>query len=106
MKKCSYTLCFALLITFSEISLSQNPDSIPFALAGRYEMTHEPFSAFCADLDGDGDQDLAVSVRGKNVVSIFKNRGDGCFESRADYVTGAAPRQIFISDLDADEIVI
>ena len=102
MKKCSYTLCFALLITFSEISLSQNTDSIPFAPAFQYEMYSEAFSAYCADLDADGDQDLAVSDRSKNVVSIFKNRGDGCFESRADYVTGAAPRQIFLSDLDAD----
>lgn len=101
-KSCFLIFCFALLLTFFEISSSQNPDSIPFAPAVQYEMYNEPFSAYCADLDADGDRDLAVSDRGKNVVSIFKNRGDGCFETRADYTTGLAPRQIFISDLDAD----
>ena len=101
-KSCFFIFGFAFLLSFSKISFSQNPDSIPFALAGSYEMTHEPFSAFCADLDGDGDRDLAVSDREGDLVSIYKNSGNGCLESRADYTAGDSPHQIFLSDLDAD----
>jgi PKD repeat protein len=50
-------------------------DSIPFAPAANYGTGTEPFSVFCADLDGDGDLDLAVANFGSNNVSILKNNG-------------------------------
>ncbi len=37
-----------------------NPDSIPFAPAVDYEAGDNPASIFPADLDGDGDLDLAL----------------------------------------------
>ncbi|OGC77087.1 MAG: hypothetical protein A2145_05010 [candidate division Zixibacteria bacterium RBG_16_40_9] len=104
LRKFTFEIVFVLsfLIFLYHTAFSQNPDSIPFAPAVNYDIDNQPFSVYCADLDGDGDQDLAVSVWGKNVVSIFKNRGDGCFEAKVDYATGSSPHQIFVSDLDAD----
>jgi hypothetical protein len=45
---------------FHSVPPSVNPDSIPFAPAVDYEAGENPASIFLADLDGDGDLDLAL----------------------------------------------
>jgi hypothetical protein len=49
-------------------------DSIPFAPAVNYEAGDGPYSVFCADLDGDGDLDLAVANFFSDSVSILLNQ--------------------------------
>jgi hypothetical protein len=73
-----------------------------FAPAVNYEVGGDPGSVFCADLDGDGDLDLAVANRGSNTVSILKNNGDGTFQSKVDYAVGSYPAWVFCADLDGD----
>jgi hypothetical protein len=88
-----------------------NPDSIPFAPAVKYDVGDAPGSVFCADLDGDGYLDLAVANSGLrnpsqgNTISILKNNGDGTFQSKHDYPTGAYPHSVFAADVDADGYV-
>jgi hypothetical protein len=77
-------------------------DSIPFTSAVNYNVGVDPGSVFCADLDGDGDQDLAVGNRGSGTVSIFKNNGDGTFQPKVDYAVGNYPAWVFCADLDGD----
>ncbi len=62
----------------------------------------QPRSVFGADLDGDGDNDLAVANWGSNTVSVLLNKGDGTFELKVDYNAGDLPRSVFIADLDGD----
>ncbi len=77
-------------------------DSIPFAPAVNYGAESYSFSVFCADLDGDGDLDLATTNWGTNDVSILKNNGDGTFQSAVNYGTGDGPYCVFCADLDGD----
>jgi hypothetical protein len=77
-------------------------DSIPFASAVNYGTGHAPRCVFCADLDGDGDLDLAVANLGSNNVSILKNNGDGTFQPEVTYNTGGSPYSLFCADLDGD----
>ncbi|HLG94151.1 MAG TPA: FG-GAP-like repeat-containing protein, partial [candidate division Zixibacteria bacterium] len=60
-----------------------------------------------ADLDGDVDLDLAVSVAGTptredTAVVVLKNNGNGTFAAGVRYLPGAGPRHIVAGDIDAD----
>lgn len=57
-------------------------------------------SIVTSDLDGDQDQDLAVTHYGG--FSILKNNGDGTFSANVDYEVSDEPSSIFLSDLDVD----
>ena len=59
-------------------------------------------SIAAADLDGDGQVDLAVANATGNNVSILLNRGGGTFASPANYPTGRHPRKISATDLNQD----
>ncbi|HEU4437188.1 MAG TPA: FG-GAP-like repeat-containing protein, partial [candidate division Zixibacteria bacterium] len=61
-----------------------------------------PYSVATADLDGDGDCDLAVANYGSHSVSILRNNGDGTFTVNEDYATGHYPRSVCAADLDGD----
>jgi hypothetical protein len=55
-----------------------------------------------ADLDGDGDLDLAVVNNTANSISVLLNNGDGTFAARTDYATGSYPWSLAAGDLDGD----
>jgi hypothetical protein len=103
----SFSLIFFLAFLFSSVLpvLAQNPDSIPFAPQVTYGTGGNPASVFVADLDGDGDKDLAVanfSGGGYDSVSILKNNGDGTFQLPVKYESRDQPTSVFCADLDGD----
>jgi poly(3-hydroxybutyrate) depolymerase len=60
-------------------------------------------SARAGDLDGDGDNDVAIAVYGSNTVSWYQNDGAGNFGSARIITSNAAGAiTLFIIDLDAD----
>ncbi|MCK4330520.1 VCBS repeat-containing protein, partial [candidate division WOR-3 bacterium] len=84
-------------------SFCENKDSIPFAPAVNYEAGDHPESIFCADLDSDGDVDLAVANNFDSNISILKNNGDGTFADAINYAVGdEQPFSVFCADLDGD----
>ena len=68
-----------------------------------YLTGDNPNAIFSADLDSDGDKDIAV-VNNFNpgTVSVFLNAGDSKLQSKTDYTIGNYARSIHISDLDTD----
>jgi hypothetical protein len=62
---------------------------------------------FAADLDNDGDFDLAVTnyyykFSYSHALTIFKNRGDGAFDTTGTYFPGHCPWFLFATDYDKD----
>jgi len=73
-----------------------------FQPAVNYPAGATPVSVFAADLDGDGDADLAVAIEGSDNVSVLKNNGDGTFAAPMNYAAGSWPLSVFAADLDGD----
>jgi hypothetical protein len=67
-----------------------------------YGAGYDPRSVFGADLDSDGDTDLAVANHGGD-VSILFNDGKGVFPfAGMKYATGDGSQSVFGADLDSD----
>jgi len=71
-----------------------------------------PTSVAAADLDGDGDQDLAVSIRASqdpSTVTIMFNDGDGVFDPIVPYTLGpvgeSSAEHVAIADLNNDGVL-
>lgn len=67
-----------------------------------------PIDGDAADLDGDGDIDLAIANWGRSYqvgeVSVLLNRGDGSFAPRVNYPAGVNPRKAIAGEFTGDGI--
>ncbi|MGB2979626.1 MAG: Ig-like domain-containing protein, partial [Candidatus Zixiibacteriota bacterium] len=73
-----------------------------FAPHSIYPVGDYPVSVFSADLDGDGDLDLATANEHSASVSVLLNNGDGSFATHSVYAAGDGPWSVFSADLDGD----
>jgi hypothetical protein len=55
-----------------------------------------------ADLDGDGDLDLAVANQGENTVSVLKGDGAGGFSASGTPAAGVGPVNVSAGDFTGD----
>src|SRR3954462_2287829 len=67
-----------------------------------YEAREDPDGVALADLNHDGQLDLAVSNADSGSVSVFLGRGDGRFDAGASYEMSACPDAVVVADFDAD----
>jgi hypothetical protein len=67
-----------------------------------YSVGMDPRSISSADLDDDGDLDLATANDSSANVSVLLNKGDGTFSPHSVYPVGTAPVSLFSADLDGD----
>ncbi len=85
-------------------TLSNNGDGT-FAAPVVYYLWETVFpDIFIAKLDGDEDPDLLFPNWAINdeTFSILKNKGDGTFGPRVDYLTGRQPLRVYAFDLNRD----
>jgi hypothetical protein len=76
---------------------------------GNYRQTlRDPFAAgtessAVADLNGDGQDDLALVSQGSTLLKVYLGTGDGSFEPpRSFAATGGTPEFLIARDLDGD----
>jgi len=76
---------------------------------GNYTQTlRAPFgtgteSSAIADIDGDGNQDVALVSQGSGILRVYRGKGDGTFELPLEFAsTGANPVFLISEDLDRD----
>ncbi len=76
-----------------------------FAPAQGYGTFEAPSDTILADLDGDGDLDIAATVNGPDTfdeIVVLINNGDGTFGGAVLYGVGGAPRGLAAADMDLD----
>ena len=61
-----------------------------------------PSAVAVGDFNGDGDQDIAVTVESNNRVYIYNGHGDGTFSFAVSYPVGMQPVAITAVDLNHD----
>ncbi|HKI31683.1 MAG TPA: VCBS repeat-containing protein [Gemmataceae bacterium] len=63
-----------------------------------------PSAVAVADLNGDGRPDLVVTDYGNgvNTVSVLLGNGDGSFQPRQTFATGAGPVAVAVADVNGD----
>ena len=84
------------------VSILMNNGDGSFAAPVKYAAGCAPISVFAADLDGDGDLDLAAANPGDDNVLVLLNSGTGSFAAPAQYAVGSFPISVFAADLDGD----
>lgn len=72
------------------------------APAVNYVVENGAISVAIADLDGDGNPDLAVANFSSNSVSLLRGNGDGTFQSARGFGVGLGPASVLASDLNGD----
>src|ERR1700687_1208415 len=69
-----------------------------------YAVGTSPQGIAVADLNGDGQLDLAVANEGSNDVSALLGNGDGTFQTARSFAAGSSPRAIAVADLNGDGV--
>jgi hypothetical protein len=95
-------LIFAVLLLGAAAFGAARAEALAFLPAVDYGAGAAPYFVAADDLDGDGDQDLAVANAISNNVSVLFNNGSGVFGLPVNYGTGTYPSSVAVGDLDGD----
>lgn len=76
--------------------------AVTFSSVTAYPVGDRPRGVVAADLDGDGDLDIATAGSQADTVSVLRNTGEGRFAPAVAYPTGGQPLSIAAGDVDGD----
>ena len=62
----------------------------------------QPTEVAVGDMDGDGDLDLVCAVFGNDRIELYRNQGNGEFDTAQFHPAGDGPRAISLADVDRD----
>ncbi|MBI1375800.1 MAG: hypothetical protein GC159_24080, partial [Phycisphaera sp.] len=90
---------YAVTITppSSATSVFTDKQTINVALPGSY-----PYSVIAADIDGDGDMDIAGALERENTIVWYENDGSQNFIEHVIDSSIRTPKGVFTTDLDGD----
>jgi FG-GAP-like repeat/PASTA domain len=101
--------CIGFALALGAVGPSATSPAPSFAAAKSYATAknpeHDPPSSgspAIADLNGDSRPDLVAATPGWDKVSVLLNRGDGSFNPKRSYATGADPWLLQVADLNGD----
>jgi len=86
-------------VAFLEIT---NPVASVSLSAATSTTGNSPVSVATGDFNGDRIQDLAATNEVDDTVSILLGKGNGAFQSHADYTTGYGPADVAVGDFNHD----
>ncbi len=92
----------AVSIFMNRFSTEGGLNSRTFAPPVPYRVGIECRSIFVADLDNDGDLDIAAANSKDGTVSILKNSGNGTFPAKTDFLSPVVPYWVDGGDYDRD----
>jgi glucose/arabinose dehydrogenase len=84
------------------VYVSPDDPAVQFEPVQRYATGTQAHGIDTADLNGDGNLDLALANSGSGTVSVLLGRGDGTFASAVNYTVGTEPKSVVAADLNGD----
>ncbi len=87
-------------IVFGGLVTAFNDSKGHFSAGGLIALKGSDVELHSADIDADGDADLAVALYDKNEVVVLLNDGAGGFSQRHTHSTGHGPGAMVVSHLD------
>ncbi len=89
----------------TQVYVSRNNGDKTFTVLPTLSVAAGPRSVAAADLDLDGNQDLAVASSTGDTLTLFFGKGDGTFGAGKSYPGGDGARWVAAVDLDLDGAV-
>src|SRR6266851_2435330 len=101
-KKRMTVVCAGLAACSVLVSAATQAQAVSFEEARNFEVGSRPLSVAVGDFNGDGVQDLVVSNRNSNNVSVFLGNGDGTFQAARNFNAGSTPSSVAVGDFNGD----
>src|SRR5712692_641153 len=101
-KKRMTVVCAGLAACSVLVSAATQAQAVSFEEARNFEVGSRPLSVAVGDFNGDGVQDLVVSNRNSNNVSVLLGNGDGSFQEAQTFEAGSDAASVAVGDFNGD----
>jgi hypothetical protein len=105
MKLRSFTLMSVALLAFASTARANCPTNQFFTPATSFLTGNAPFNVAIADVNGDGNRDLIVTVNGLSKIGVLLGIGNGSFDDVVTYPVNPGTGNLIVVDLDRDGVL-